>query len=98
MFDLTGLGSRALDVIPIIPVNFKSRHLSNEMKHIRTLSASLLLASMLVPLTGGCGGDGGNTVVQPGELTAEQEAEMSALGDQLNESMNRSPTSSGKGN
>ena len=68
------------------------------MNYIRKFSFSFLFAALLLPLTTGCGGDEGNTVIQPGELTAEQEAEMAGMADQLKESMNREPSKSGKSN
>ena len=85
----------------LIPTTFcssRSRDLSSQMNYVRRLSFAFLFAGLLLPLTTGCGGDEANTVIQPGELTAEQEAEMAGLADQLNESMDRSPTNSGKSN
>lgn len=56
------------------------------MKNLRTFFASLSLAAAFLVLAGGCGGSG-NTVVAPGELTPEQEAEMGELGEQLESTM-----------
>ena len=68
------------------------------MNSIRNLSFSFLFAALVLPLAAGCGGDEANTVIQPGELTAEQEAEMAGLADQISGSMNREPSKSGKSN
>lgn len=87
-----------LVLIPTMTCSSQTRDLSSQMNYIRKCYFPFLFTILLLPLTTGCGGDESNTVIQPGELTAEQEAEMAGLADQLNESMNRSPSNSGKSN
>ncbi|MEO1525767.1 MAG: hypothetical protein AAFX06_10035 [Planctomycetota bacterium] len=51
------------------------------MKSFRRFTALILLATAFLFTAGGCGSD--NSVVEPGELTAEQEEEMEGLKDEL---------------
>ena len=64
------------------------------MTNIRNFCVTFFAASLFVFGFSGCGKPE-NTVIQPGELTAEQEAEMNKLGEDLKESMTRSPGKSG---
>ncbi len=65
------------------------------MKQPSIFFKSLVVPAVFVISLGGCGGPD-NTVIQPGALTPEQQAEMDQLGDQMRESMSRSPGASGE--